>query len=100
MKLDQAYQELGDVIPAWLNRFLLRMRRPQVRPVRLVAATSLLAGSFLFVLPVFGLEMLPLGLLLLAEDVPFLQKPVGAAVLWFVRAYKAVRERWRRRLGL
>ena len=38
-------------------------------------------GSLL-ILPVLGLWMLPLGLLLLAHDVPFLRKPVGRFTSW------------------
>ncbi len=99
MKLNQAYEALAEILPAWLNRFLLRVRRPQARPLRLLAGSSLIAGSFLFILPFLGLEMLPLGLLLLAEDIPFLRKPVGSFILWCVAAYKTLRERWRRLLG-
>ena len=40
-----------------------------------------LGGVFSF-LPVLGLWMLPLGLLLLAHDVPFLRKPVGRFTSW------------------
>jgi hypothetical protein len=41
-----------------------------------VAVLSIVGGVFSF-LPMLGLWILPLGLLLLAHDVPFLRKPVG-----------------------
>jgi hypothetical protein len=37
---------------------------------------------------VFGAWMIPVGLLLLAADVPFLRRPVGHGTIW-------VTERWR-----
>jgi hypothetical protein len=50
------------------------LRRPSSRWLRIPAGVLLIAGSVLFILPVFGLWMLPLGLLLLAEDVPALRR--------------------------
>jgi hypothetical protein len=34
-------------------------------------------GGLLWFLPVVGIEMLPVGLLLIAQDVPFLRTPGG-----------------------
>jgi len=48
---------------------------------RLPIALVLILGSFLAVLPVFGLWMLPLGLLLLALDVPRLQPMVSGLLI-------------------
>jgi hypothetical protein len=50
------------------------LRRPSARWLRIPAGVLLIAGSFLAILPVFGLWMLPLGLLLLAEDIPALKR--------------------------
>ena len=93
MKLNEAYRELEDVTPLWLTRSLRRLRRPELKPVRLVTGTALIAGSFFAFLPIFGVEMFPLGLLLLAEDIPFLRKPAGHLILWFVRQWKRFRSR-------
>ena len=46
---------------------------PSRRWVRLPAGLLLVLGSLLAILPVFGLWMLPLGLALIAEDVPLLK---------------------------
>jgi hypothetical protein len=43
-------------------------------------------------LPLLGLWMLPLGLLLLAEDLPFLRRPMLRTLLWVERRWL----RWRR----
>jgi hypothetical protein len=45
------------------------LRRPQARWARLPAGLLLIVGGFLFVLPVFGLWMQPLGVILLADDI-------------------------------
>lgn len=51
-------------------------------PIRLPLAILLVLGSFLAILPVLGLWMFPTGLMLLAIDVPPLQRPVGRLMLW------------------
>jgi hypothetical protein len=38
--------------------------------------------------------MLPLGLLLIAYDVPFLRAPVGRFTIWGVRKWTAFRQRF------
>jgi hypothetical protein len=47
----------------------------------------ILAGYFRF-LPVLGLWMLPLGLLLLAQDVPFVRRPIGHALIQLDRRWR------------
>jgi hypothetical protein len=51
--------------------------------VRVPLALVLMAGGFAGFLPVLGFWMLPLGLALLAFDVPFLRRPM-ARVLSFI----------------
>ena len=58
------------------------LRRPSSRWVRIPAGVLLLCGSALSVLPFFGIWMLPLGLMLLAEDVPPLRRLRGRALDW------------------
>lgn len=62
-------------------------------PLRLALAVLLMAGGLLWFLPVVGLWMLPLGLLLLAYDVPALRPCVSGAIIRARRAWS----RWRRR---
>ena len=59
----------------------------RLRMVRLPAACLLILGGLLSVLPVFGLWMLPLGLLLLAVDVPRLRPYITNALI-------RIRRRW------
>lgn len=55
-----------------------------------------LGGIFSF-LPVLGIWMLPLGLLLLAIDLPFLRPHVNAAMIRGRRRFDLMRRRWARR---
>jgi hypothetical protein len=56
------------------------------RPVALLVPADrrflLIAGGFLAILPVFGLWMLPLGLALIADDVPWLKARLEQAARW------------------
>jgi hypothetical protein len=75
--LRQAFKDLERELPQRVARGVRGLRHPKARYIRIpVAVLSIVGGVFSF-LPVLGLWMLPLGLLLLAHDVPFLRKPVG-----------------------
>ncbi|MBM1220123.1 hypothetical protein JQU17_09270 [Ponticoccus sp. SC2-23] len=52
------------------------------RPVRVPVAFLLVLGGVFSILPILGLWMLPAGLLLLAIDIPPLQRPVGRLIVW------------------
>lgn len=63
--------------------------------VRVPAAVLLILGGLLGFLPVLGFWMLPLGLLLLAVDLPVL-RPIAASGAVRVRHWgRALRRRWR-----
>jgi hypothetical protein len=70
--------------PASLVRWL---RRPSSRLVRIPLALLLVVGGVFSFLPVLGLWMLPLGLLLIAQDVPLLQKPLAGMLGWIERKW-------------
>jgi hypothetical protein len=59
------------------------------------AAILLIIGGLLSFLPILGLWMVPLGALLLAQDIPFLRRPVGRALVWLQRQWI----KWKRRSG-
>ena len=60
--------------------------------LRLPLGLALVAGGFLAILPVFGLWMIPLGLLILAIDLPLLRPAVAAAIIRLRRRVSV----WRR----
>ncbi|MFO1129589.1 MAG: hypothetical protein U1E66_14280 [Rhodospirillales bacterium] len=74
----------GAAALAWLSR-------PEVRPLRVSAAVLLMIGGLVGFLPVVGFWMLPLGVLLLAQDVPFLRR----FSVWMFNLF----ERWSERLS-
>jgi hypothetical protein len=56
-----------------------------------------MVSSLFWFLPVLGIEFLPLGLLLIADDVPFLRKPVGRAMLWLEQKWLTLKGWWQRK---
>src|SRR3954469_21483277 len=61
------------------------LRSPAARRVRVPLGLLFILGSFAFILPIFGLWMLPVGLLLLAEDVPALRSLRTRILDWIER---------------
>jgi hypothetical protein len=64
-------------MPGWAGRKLTRLREPDAVWVRVSAGIALTGGGVLSVLPVLGLWMLPVGLALLAHDVPPMRRPLA-----------------------
>jgi hypothetical protein len=91
-RLNRHFDRMEAQLPAWIARPVRWLRVPSSRWIRVPVGLCLIAGGLLSVLPVLGLWMLPLGLLLLAEDVPFLRRPMLRALLWVERRWL----RWRR----
>lgn len=89
-ELDQAFDGLQDMVSPRFARALQWLRSPSSRLARIPLAILLVLGAFLSFLPVLGIWMLPLGLLIIAQDVPFLKKPVGKSMLW-------AEDKWRER---
>ena len=78
---------LIDQLPASFQRFALWLRQPSSRWVRIPAGMLLIVGSFLAVLPIFGLWMLPLGMVLLSQDVPFIKTLIDRLLAWVERRH-------------
>ncbi len=73
---------LEGFMPEWAGRNLKRLRHPKAVWVRVPTGIAFTGGGVLSVLPGLGLWMLPVGLALLAHDVPAMQPPL-ARVLRF-----------------
>ena len=89
--LDRLESQLPDRFSGWI-RYL---RAPDARLLRIPAGVLLICGGFLGFLPILGFWMIPLGVLLLAIDVPFLRGPTAQVLHWIERHYRA----WRIRRG-
>ena len=68
--LDRELDRLGQRLPPRFARFMRWVRRPSARWVRWPLGLALMMGGVLAILPVFGLWMIPLGLLVLSFDLP------------------------------
>jgi hypothetical protein len=92
--LDQYMRRFERKLPRSIARALRWTRQPPLIWVRVPVASLLMVGGVFSFLPVLGIWMAPLGLLLLAQDVAFLQRPVITALEWVEECWKNFR--WRR----
>ncbi|WP_073327646.1 hypothetical protein [Wenxinia saemankumensis] len=95
-RFDRQFESLYRTLP-FLRGPVQRIRRRGWWMVRVPLALLFIAGGFLAILPVFGLWMIPLGLFLLAIDLPILQGPVTAATIRLRRRFELLARRWRHR---
>jgi hypothetical protein len=95
--LDLAFEQLRQALPRRLARWLAWLHSPAARWVRIPIGLLCIAASAFWFMPIVGIEWLPLGLLLLAQDVPFLRRPVGLLILFLVAQARRLQAWWRRR---
>lgn len=93
-ELDEAYKRLERELPVRIVRTLRWLRDPNSRWLRLPLGVLFIIGGLLWYLPVLGIELLPIGLLLISEDVPFLRRPVASAILWLLHKWVRLRRWW------
>jgi hypothetical protein len=86
-ELDRHFAWFEAKLPPRPANFVRWLRKPSSRLVRIPLASLLVVGGVLSFLPILGLWMLPLGLLLIAQDVPFLQKPLARMLGWIERKW-------------
>ena len=92
--LRRAFRQLEHEVPGKVGHVLRNLRHPDARWIRIPAGVLLVIGGVFSILPFLGLWMLPLGLLLIAYDVPFLRKPVGRFTIWAIGKWVALRQRF------
>ena len=91
-ELNLYLDSIGRYLPARLCRWVIRLRRPSRLLARIAVSLLLVVGGLLSFLPILGVWMLPLGLIILSQDLPFLQRPLLRALQWADRSWKG----WRR----
>ena len=79
-RLERQFASLERVIPA-LRRPIGLIRARGWWVVRMPIAILLIIGGMLSILPILGLWMLPLGLLLLAVDLPLMRGPISSVII-------------------
>lgn len=80
--LDHYLGRLERRLPRRIGGGLHWLRQPHLIWLRLPVSGLLLVGGVFSFLPVLGIWMLPLGLVLLAQDLPFLQGPLARLFAW------------------
>jgi hypothetical protein len=80
-------------LPRGIAASLRWLRAPSSRWVRIPVGLLLIVGGLFSFLPVLGLWMLPLGVLLLAQDLPFLRRPTRWTLILLERQWL----RWKRK---
>jgi len=91
-RLERQFERISRQVPA-SRGFLGWVRKPHLHIVRVPLAILLILGGVFSFLPVLGIWMLPLGLLVLAVDIPPLRRPVGDAIVRLQR-FIAESQRW------
>jgi hypothetical protein len=96
-ELNRYLEMIDRRVPISVAQFIRWLRMPSSFAIRLVIAILLILGGIFSFLPILGLWMLPLGLLLVAQDVPFVQEPLVAAFAWVEAKWKWLKVKWRSR---
>jgi hypothetical protein len=95
-RLERGIDRLERRLSPGVARRLHRLRHPSARWIRIPVGCLMIVGGLLSFLPVLGIWMLPLGLVLLAYDVPALKPLVGRTLIRGERYWRA----WKRRRAL
>ena len=88
-EIDRHFAWFEAQLPSKAARFVSWLRKPSSRLVRIPLAGLLVLGGMFSFLPVLGLWMLPLGAVLIAQDVPILEKPTARSLGWLERKWRA-----------
>jgi hypothetical protein len=72
-------------LPKSMQAVVRWLRLPSSKWVRIPAAVLLIGGGVFSILPFLGIWMLPLGIVLLAEDVPLLRRATDKGLDWIER---------------
>ncbi len=97
MELRLAFKRIEREVPGWLASAIRWLRHPSSRWVRIPAGVALILGGIFSILPFLGIWMLPLGLMLIASDVPFLRRPMARFAMACVDLLHRFRARRRKR---
>ncbi|MDQ8729397.1 hypothetical protein [Bradyrhizobium sp. LHD-71] len=87
-ELNLYLDSIGRYLPARFCRFVIWLRRPSRLLIRIAVSLLLMVGGVLSFLPVLGIWMLPLGLIILSQDLRLLQRPLLGAFRWADRRWK------------
>ena len=86
-RLDRQVNRISNELPSVAGGFLRWLRGSSSGWVRVPVGLLLIIFGVFGFLPVLGFWMVPLGVLLLAQDIPFLRRPILRALLWLERKW-------------
>ena len=95
--LNRYFEMINRRVPKRMAQSIEWLRKPSSFAVRLMVAILLVLGGIFSFLPILGLWMLPLGLLLISQDLPFLQKPLVTALAWMEKKWNLLKLRWQKK---
>jgi hypothetical protein len=72
----------GGTPKEWVKRIQTTTRRAP-KPVRIVIGCLLILGGIFSFLPILGIWMLPLGIMVLSTDVPWVRRRWRRFLVWF-----------------
>jgi hypothetical protein len=87
--LDEELQRFEERLPDAAARALNWLRRPSSRWVRIPTGGLLIVAGVFGFLPLLGFWMVPLGLVLLAQEIPFLRRGAARLLAWINRRWPA-----------
>jgi hypothetical protein len=68
---------LQNHIPSWVGHNLNRLRGKRALRVRVLTGVALIGAWCFLPLPIVGIWLLPVGLALLAHDIPMMRRPMA-----------------------
>ena len=75
--LNEELDRLQEWVPDRMARVVRKVRSPEAAPYRIPVGIALTAGGVVGFLPILGFWMVPLGLAVLAHDVPVMRPPMA-----------------------
>ena len=86
--LDEELDRFERRLPERVARLIHKVRSPGGAAFRIPLGIVLIAGGLVGFLPILGFWMVPLGLAILARDVPFLRPPLARVLAWINRRWE------------
>ena len=80
LDLDEELDRLLERLPDRAVRVMRKVRAPEAATYRIPVGVALTVGGVFGFLPVLGFWMAPLGLAMLAQDVPVMRRPAARLV--------------------
>lgn len=88
-ELDEHLEMFERRLPENMRGFVRWLRKPGSGVVRILLGIALVLGGLIGFLPILGFWMIPLGLLVLAIDLPFVRPPLIKILDWVERKWPA-----------